>query len=406
MSNYLVDNTSTHLIKHWTKGVHMDERTMQQLRNVAKLPFIHKHVAAMPDAHFGLGATVGSVIATKGAICPASVGVDVGCGMMALKTSLHATDLPDNLHPLRCAIEKAVPHGRNNHGGANDKGAWTDLPVLQQQYLAPLWAEYQEITTKHPGCVSGNVVSQVGTLGGGNHFLELCLDEHQSVWVMLHSGSRGAGNKIGMYFIEKAKKEMEKYHINTFLPDQDLAYLVEHTEIFDDYMQALDWAQRYAMANREAMMAATLQVLRTMVKPFEVLDEAVNCHHNYVARENHFGENVMVTRKGAVRARRGDLGIIPGSMGTGSFIVRGLGNKESFCSCSHGAGRVMSREEAKRRITLDDHKAAMVGIEARLDTSVLDESPAAYKDIGAVMAAQSDLVEVMFRLRQVLNIKG
>lgn len=223
---------------------------------------------------------------------------------------------------------------------------------------------------------------------------------------MLHSGSRGAGNRIGTYFIEKAKREMERYFVGEYLPDQNLAYLVEHTEIFDDYVNALDWAQRYATENREAMMETVLLVMRKHLRPFEITEEAINCHHNYAAKENHFGENVFVTRKGAVRARKGDLGIIPGSMGTGSFIVRGLGNQASFCSCSHGAGRIMSREKAREMISLDDHKKAMAGIEARLDEGVLDESPAAYKDIHAVMAAQDDLVEVLYHLRQILNIKG
>jgi tRNA-splicing ligase RtcB len=246
----------------------------------------------------------------------------------------------------------------------------------------------------------------MGTLGGGNHFIEVCLDEHDSVWIMLHSGSRGVGNKIGTYFIEQAKKEMERYHIAEYLPDRDLSYLVEHTELFNDYVEAVSWAQDYAAENRKAMMENTIAALRKFLPPFALTDVAVNCHHNYISKENHFGENVIVTRKGAVRAREGDLGIIPGSMGTGSFIVRGLGNADSFCSCSHGAGRVMSRGEAKQKISLDQHKEAMRGIEARVDKDVLDESPAAYKDIGAVMEAQSDLVEILYRLRQVINIKG
>jgi tRNA-splicing ligase RtcB len=406
MTQYNVDTKARHPIKHWTRGVHLDERTMDQLRNVANLPFIHKHVAAMPDAHWGLGATVGSVIATKGAICPAAVGVDIGCGMMALRTSLRASDLPESLRALRLDLEAAVPHGRTNNGGAGDKGAFADAPEMHSARLMPLWEEYRRLVAKHPQIESGAVLKQMGTLGGGNHFIELCLDEHQQVWVMLHSGSRGAGNKIGVFFIEKARREMEKYHTGDLLPDKDLAYLVEHTELFDDYVEALDWAQRYAMANRQCMMDAILSVLVRHLKPFTIEEEAVNCHHNYVAREHHFGADVLVTRKGAVRAGRGDLGIIPGSMGTGSFIVRGLGNQESFCSCSHGAGRVMSRDEARRQITLDDHKKAMTGIEARLDAGVIDESPAAYKDINAVMQAQSDLVEVLYHLKQVLNIKG
>lgn len=404
--NYLYEKTNNVPIKHWTRGVHMDERAMDQLKNIAQMPFIHSHVAAMPDTHWGLGATVGSVIATKGAVIPAAVGVDIGCGMMAVQTSLKAKDLPDNLHMIRCALEQAIPHGRTDNGGRNDKGAWQNIPEAPLGRWKTLEAEYEAIVAKHPKARAYNTAQHMGSLGGGNHFVELCLDEHQTVWIMLHSGSRGVGNRIGQYFIEKAKEEMERYFIGDYLPDRDLSYLVEHTEIFDDYVAAVEWAQRYAEENRRSMMDAALLTLRRFLPAFTITEMAVNCHHNYIARENHFGANVIVTRKGAVRARQGDLGIIPGSMGTGSFIVRGLGNAESFCSCSHGAGRVMSRGEAKKRISLDDHAKAMTGIEARLDADVLDESPAAYKDIGAVMAAQDDLVEILFRLRQVLNIKG
>jgi tRNA-splicing ligase RtcB (3'-phosphate/5'-hydroxy nucleic acid ligase) len=406
MSNYLFEKTGNVPIKHWTKGVGIDEKAMEQLKNIAQLPFIHKHVAAMPDTHWGLGATIGSVIATKGAVVPAAVGVDIGCGMNFALTTLKASDLPDNLHAIRTEIEKAVPHGRTDNGGSNDKGAWKNLPANHAKKWKLLEDEYNEIIEKHPKAKAFNTFNHIGTLGGGNHFIEVCIDENDGVSVLLHSGSRGAGNKIGQYFIEQAKLEMEKYFIGDYLPDKDLSYLVEHTEIFDDYVKAVDWAQRFAKANREAMMDATLLALRKHLPPFQVTDIAVNCHHNYIEKEHHFGSNVWVTRKGAVRARTGDLGIIPGSMGTGSFIVRGLGNKDSFCSCSHGAGRVMSRGEAKKLISLDDHKKAMKGIEARLDKDVLDESPAAYKDIGAVMEAQDDLVEILYRLRQVINIKG
>lgn len=406
MSNYLFEKTNNVPIKHWTKGVHMDDRAMDQLRNIAALPFIHRHVAAMPDTHWGLGATIGSVIATKGAVVPAAVGLDIGCGMNAVLTSLKASDLPDNLHTIRADIERAVPHGRSDNGKANDIGSWKNIPKNHAARWKSLADEYDEIIKKHPKAKAFNTFKHMGTLGGGNHFIEVCLDEQDNVWVMLHSGSRGVGNKIGQYFIEKAKLEMEKYFIGNYLPDKDLSYLVENTEIFDDYVHAVSWAQRFAKENREAMMDATLLALRKHLPPFEVTEVAVNCHHNYIDKENHFGENVWVTRKGAVRARKGDLGIIPGSMGTGSFIVRGLGNEDSFCSCSHGAGRVMSRGQAKKLISLDDHKKAMEGIEARLDKDVLDESPAAYKDIGAVMDAQDDLVEILYRLRQVINIKG
>ncbi|MCB1084195.1 MAG: RtcB family protein, partial [Simkania sp.] len=374
-------------LKLWDTSEPFEEEAMQQLRNVAKLPFIFRHVAGMPDVHYGKGATVGSVIATKKAIVPAAVGVDLGCGMMAVQTSLRAEQLPDHLHAIRVAIEKAVPHGRTDNGGRNDRGAWGSLP----NHLSSTWKKmedrYKKIIEKHPKAKSEKHAHHLGTLGTGNHFIEMCLDEQNHVWFMLHSGSRGPGNRIGSYFIEKAKREMERFYINEYLPDQDLAYLVEDTELFDDYVEAVLWAQDYASENRQEMMAATLKAVKKHLAPFEVTEMVVNCHHNYVTKENHFGENVWVTRKGAVRARTGDLGIIPGSMGTGSFIVEGLGNEESFCSCSHSAGRKMSRAKAKKTISLSDHKAAMKGIEARLDSEILDESPAAYKNISKVMKA-------------------
>jgi tRNA-splicing ligase RtcB len=393
-------------IKAWNRGIEFDENTIAQLKNVASMPFVHSHVAAMPDAHLGKGATVGSVIATRGAVIPAAVGVDIGCGMCAWKLSLNASALPDNLHAIRSAIEEAVPHGRTDNGGKNDRGTWGDTPSTATNRWAALDDGYRKILEKHPKAASHKTAEFIGTLGTGNHFIELCLDEDDSVWVMLHSGSRGVGNKIGTYFIERAKDEMQRYFIDRFLPDQDCAYLVEKTELFHDYIDAVEWAQEFALENRKAMMAQTLGALRTLLPEFAVTETAVNCHHNYVARENHGGKNVIVTRKGAVRARQGDLGIIPGSMGTGSFIVRGLGNAESFCSCSHGAGRKMSRGEARKKITLDEHIAATAHVECRKDEDVIDESPAAYKDIGAVIAAQGDLIEVVHRLRGVVNVKG
>jgi tRNA-splicing ligase RtcB (3'-phosphate/5'-hydroxy nucleic acid ligase) len=360
----------------------------------------------MPDVHWGMGATIGSVIATRGAIVPAAVGVDIGCGMMAVQTTLHADHLPDNLHQTRLDIEAAVPHGRTDNGGVNDRGAWGELPEESANRWAPLAEGYAAIIAKHPKAKAYNSARHIGTLGTGNHFIEICLDENGFVWVMLHSGSRGAGNKIGMYFIEQAKEEMRRSFVDKFLPDQDLAYLVDHTELFDDYLEAVHWAQDFAMENRKAMVGAVLRAIRKTLPAFELTETAVNCHHNYVSREHHFGANVLVTRKGAVRAREGDLGIIPGSMGTGSFIVRGKGNADSFHSCSHGAGRAMSRGAAKKAITLAQHAEAMKGIEGRLDADVIDESPAAYKDVNAVMAAQSDLVDIVHRLRQVVNVKG
>jgi len=394
-------------LKLWDSAEPFEASAMQQLRNVAALPFIHKHVAGMADVHWGMGATIGSVIATKGAIVPAAVGVDIGCGMMAVKTSLTASDLPDDLHAIRCEIEAAVPHGRTDNGGPNDRGAWGTAPEPNAvMFKAELAGGYRKILEKHPKVAHYSVERHMGSLGTGNHFIEICLDESDAVWAMLHSGSRGVGNKIGTYFIAAAQREMERWHITPHLPDKDLAYLVEHTELFDDYVEAVGWAQSYAFANRQLMMKATLGALQKHVRPFRSDEVAVNCHHNYVDREHHFGAKVFVTRKGAVRARRGDLGIIPGSMGTGSFIVEGLGNAESFHSCSHGAGRRMSRGKAKKAISLEQHRTAMAGIEARLDADVIDESPAAYKDIGAVMAAQTDLVSIEYRLRQVVNVKG
>ena len=398
-------------IKAWTKGVPVEDSAMQQLRNVAALPFIHKHVAAMPDVHWGMGATVGSVIPTKGAIIPAAVGVDIGCGMMAVQTGLTANDLPDSLHDLRTSIEAAVPHGRTNHGKPGDRGAWGDPPAEIQAAMEPLATSLRTIMEKHPkivrkGRFEYRSMHHMGTLGTGNHFIEVCLDEADDVWVMLHSGSRGIGNAIGMYFINLAKEDMRKWFVN--LPDEDLAYLPEGTDHFDDYVEAVHWAQSFALENRRQMMAATLAAMESCLgrSMGDLSEMAVNCHHNYVERENHFGANVWVTRKGAVRARQGDLGIIPGSMGVRSYIVRGKGNPQSFHSCSHGAGRAMSRGEAKRTFTLEDHAKATEGVECRKDAEVIDETPGAYKDIDAVMAAQADLVEVVHTLKQVVCVKG
>lgn len=395
-------------IKAWVRGVPVEEKALEQLSNMAELPFIHKHIAIMPDVHWGMGATVGSVIPTKKAIVPAAVGVDIGCGMIACRTNLTLSDLPDNLAGLRSAIEAAVPHGRTNNGKQGDRGAWGTPSAGAVSAWVNLEQRFQELLEKHPKLKPYLHPSHhLGTLGTGNHFIELCGDEAQDVWVMLHSGSRGIGNLIGRYFIEKAKQEMEKYHIIPYLPDSDLSYLVEHTELFDDYLLALHWAQDFAYANRQVMMQAVLSALQGHLPQLKVItEEAVNCHHNYVAKENHFGENVWVTRKGAVNARKGVLGIIPGSMGARSYIVEGKGNPDSFNSCSHGAGRRMSRTEASKKFTLEDHIEATKGVECRKDKEVIDETPAAYKDIDAVMAAQKSLVEVRHTLKQVLCVKG
>jgi tRNA-splicing ligase RtcB len=393
-------------IRAWTAGVPFEAEARAQVERIARMPFIHRHVAVMPDVHLGKGATVGSVIATKRAIIPAAVGVDIGCGMMAVRTSLRASALPDDLHGVRTAIEAAVPHGRTDHGGPNDRGAWKDPPPASAEAWAAMRPGYARIIAKHPKLDRGSHIQHLGTLGTGNHFIEVCLDQDDHVWIVLHSGSRGVGNRIGSYFIDVAKEDMRRWFIN--LPDQDLAYLAEGTEHFDEYVEALHWAQEYARINRELMMGALLAGIQHsgLLPPFEARLEAVNCHHNYVERENHFGENVFVTRKGAVRARRGDLGIIPGSMGARSYIVRGRGNDDSFHSCSHGAGRAMSRAEARRRFTVADHVAATAGIECRKDQDVIDETPMAYKSIDSVMEAQRDLVEIVHTLHQVVCVKG
>jgi tRNA-splicing ligase RtcB (3'-phosphate/5'-hydroxy nucleic acid ligase) len=391
-------------VKMWTRGVPVEEEARAQLANTAKLPFIFSHLAAMPDVHLGLGATVGSVIATKGAIIPAAVGVDIGCGMMAVQTTLKSQDLPDSLTELRHEIERAVPHGFESRQGRYTKGSWKIAPnsvITRWRDLAP---RLDAIISRHPLLDTRNPQDQLGTLGGGNHFIEVCLDTEGAVWVMLHSGSRGVGNRIGQYFIALAREDMRRHFVN--LPDRDLAYLVEGTQHFDDYVEAMQWAQDYAADNRRAMMDSVLRVLREEVRPFALGDVAVNCHHNYTTREHHFGEDVLITRKGAVRAGRGELGIIPGSMGTRSYIVRGLGNPDSFESCSHGAGRTMSRTAARKRFTLADHVAATQGVECRKDKEVIDETPAAYKDVDAVMEAQRDLVEIVHTLKQIVCVKG
>ncbi len=393
-------------IKAWTIGVQLEASAEKQLRNVASLPFIYKWVAAMPDVHWGIGATVGSVIPTKGAVMPAAVGVDIGCGMMAVETSLTASQMPDNLRAIRSAIERAVPHGRTNHGGPGDRGAWANPPAQHVEAWYALSSGHERILAKHQKLKHPGVINQLGTLGTGNHFLEVCLDEREHVWFLLHSGSRGVGNKIGTYFIDRAKRDLGERVEE--LPDKDLAYFLDGSEHFRDYIEAVLWAQDYALLNRQLMMANTIAAVRKTgeVPEFTAPLEAVNCHHNYVAREVHFGEEVLVTRKGAVRARVGDLGIIPGSMGAHSFIVRGKGNPESFESCSHGAGRAMSRTEAKRRFTVADHERATAGVECRKDADVIDETPMAYKPIDAVMEAQRDLVEIVHSLRQIVCVKG
>ncbi len=390
-------------IKIWTEDI--ENEALTQLKNLARLPFIASNgVACMPDVHAGIGSTVGTVIATEKAIIPAAVGVDIGCGMNAVRLSLKASDLPDSLAAIRHQIERDVPLGA---GGAHQRESDRDakmrrLPLMPNDRIQDLLAD--EIVGSMPKLFD-KISGQLGTLGSGNHFIELCIDENQDVWIMLHSGSRGIGNLIGRYFIEKAKRRMEQYFIS--LPDGDLAYLPEDTDDFHDYMEAVGWAQNYALENRRVMMDAVLNALRRhLTVEFTITQEAINCHHNYVERENHFGRNMWVTRKGAIRARAGDLGIIPGSMGQRSYIVRGKGDLQSYCSCSHGAGRAMSRAEAKRRFSIADLIAQTEGVECRKDEAVIDEIPASYKNIDVVMENQRDLVEVVHILKQILCVKG
>jgi len=407
MNSFSTHQTSNVPLKLWDSAGPFEAGAMDQLRNVASLPFVFRHVAGMPDVHWGRGATVGSVIATKAAIVPAAVGVDIGCGMMAVRTSLTADQLPDSLAAVRADIERAVPKGmESSHSANHSKGGWSATPnSIARAWFEKFETRWRAILAKHPK-LDGKTSDQLGSMGGGNHFIEVCLDEEDRVWVMLHSGSRGTGNRIGTYFIDIAKQAIAKEQLDFHLGDKDLAFLSEGSQLFDDYIEAMHFAQDYAMSNRELMMVRVLEALRKHAPAFKTDKQAINCHHNYATRESHFGEQVWVTRKGAVSAREGELGIVPGSMGTGSFIVEGLGNEQSFCSCSHGAGRVMSRGQAKKLITLEQHAEAMKGIEARVDEGVLDESPAAYKDIGAVMDAQQDLVRIRHRLRQIVNVKG
>ena len=389
-------------VKIYTDTIEPD--ALQQLVNVSQLPIVRGHIAAMPDVHLGIGATVGSVIATKQAIIPAAVGVDIGCGMNAIRLSLKAADLPDSLARLRGEIEGAVPVGFEQHEHSKVRGS------AQHRTARQLSDRLTAIADKHPGVTKmqrqfeRTWICQLGTLGGGNHFIELCVDEAQRVWVMLHSGSRGIGNVLGRYFIEAARKDMQRHKMN--LPDRDLAYLSEGSTLFDDYVESVQWAQDYAWLNRQEMMRLIVEVLQRELPPFTIEGEAINCHHNYVTQEDHFGERLFITRKGAISARAGELGIIPGSMGTKSYIVSGLGNPESLQSCSHGAGRRMSRTQAKRRFNSVDLAEQTAGVECRKDGGVVDEIPGAYKDIDEVMANQSDLVEVVHTLKQVVCIKG
>ncbi|MFA5943164.1 MAG: RtcB family protein [Candidatus Thermoplasmatota archaeon] len=373
----------------WTEGVQVEPAAMEQLRNVAGLSFVWPHIAAMPDVHFGMGATVGSVVPTLDVIIPAAVGVDIGCGMQAVLTDMRKVDLPP-LNALFDDIGARIPHGRSDNGQAKDVGAWRDAP----EDVACEFAKLGDEPVDHPFALA-----QLGTLGTGNHFIEVSLDEMDRVWAVLHSGSRGPGNKVGTSYIKAAKEAMKRWRIE--LADPNLAYLPRGEPLFGQYLGAVNWAQKYAKANRRLMMA---RVLAALGNPKRV--QEIDCHHNYVAEERHFGKTLFVTRKGAVSAKVGEWGIIPGSMGARSFIVQGKGNQSSLTSCSHGAGRAMSRTAARKRFTVADHIAATEGIVCDKSAGVLDETPGAYKDIDAVMAAQVDLVEIRHTLCQVVSVKG
>lgn len=385
-------------VKIYTRDI--ENEALTQLKKIAKLPIIHSHIAAMPDVHLGIGATVGSVIPTLNSIIPAAVGVDIGCGMSAVRLSIKSSQLPDNLGAMRSAIERAVPVGLQAHKTVS----------IRESACKQMAAGVEWLFEKHPTVMKmlkqPNTLwtKQMGTLGSGNHFIEVCVDENKDVWIMLHTGSRGIGNAIGQYFIALAKKDMGK-HIHN-LPDKDLAYFTEGSEHFVDYVTAVNWAQEYARLNRNEIMGLVLRAIAPFLPKFHADRHAINCHHNYVSREHHFGAEVMLTRKGAISAREGELGIIPGSMGAKSFIVRGKGNADSFCSCAHGAGRKMSRTAARHTFSKEDLIAQTKGVECRKDKAVIDEIPAAYKDIEEVMQNQSDLVEVVHTLKQVLCIKG
>lgn len=384
-------------VKVWTRDI--DLASIEQLRNVARLPFVFHHIAAMPDVHAGMGATIGSVIATKGAVIPAAVGVDVGCGMLAVRTNLLRKEFTDqDLELLMVEILKRVPVGREQR----------DKAQIRNQICEPFAEGLADILGQEPDMLKPMVKSdwraQMGTLGSGNHFIELASDEENQLWIMLHTGSRGVGNTMASFFIKRAK-ELSKAN-GEILPDINLASLKEGSDEFNLYMKAVDWAQAYAMTNRQEILKDVLEAIQVLRPEAQLEGEIVNCHHNYVAQEEHFGEMVWVTRKGAIRAGLGEKGIIPGSMGARSYIVEGLGSEESFCSSSHGAGRKMSRTEAKKHFSVDDLKKQTNDVVCRKDEGVLDEIPSAYKSIEEVMANQSDLTRTLHELKQVLCVKG
>lgn len=388
-------------LKSWTENVDVDYASINQLRNISELPILAGHIAVMPDVHFGIGATVGSVIPTKSAIIPAAVGVDIGCGMIALETDLKANDLPDNLSKIRSTMESYIPVG------FDQRSSLPNLSLKLRNDIKKLTDRYDNLRIMNIIGTYDNkkILNQLGTLGGGNHFIELCLDESNQVWIMLHSGSRNIGKTIGETAINMAKEYAQS--LNTKLPDKNLAWLEEGSTQFDLYVEGLRWAQDYALINRAIMMEYCLLALnKEFSRTVSSNKVAIQCHHNYASLEDHFGKQMWLTRKGAVSARLGEFGIIPGSMGAKSFIVKGKGNEDSYCSCSHGAGRKLSRGDAKRKFTIDDLKLQTSGVECRKDESVLDEIPGAYKDIDAVMESQKELVEIVHTLKQIVCIKG
>lgn len=387
-------------VKVWTDPWTIEPQAAQQLRNIGNLPWVDG-VAVMPDVHYGKGATVGSVIAMRQALAPAAVGVDIGCGMSAVRTSLTADDLPDDLARLRSAIEATIPVGFHSHDSAVDPQR---VPGLNGSGWAAFWSGFGELRAD-VGRLRDRAAVQLGSLGGGNHFIEVCVeqggDDAGRVWLMLHSGSRNIGKELAERHIAAARAQPH----NADLPDRDLAVFVAGTPEMDAYRRDLAWAQEYAARNRAVMLALLCGVVRNHL-PQAGFDEPISCHHNYVAEETYNGVDLLVTRKGAIRAGRGELGIIPGSMGTGSYIVRGLGNEEAYCSASHGAGRRMSRGQAKRTFTVEDLAEQTAGVECRKDAGVVDEIPGAYKDLSQVIAEQRDLVEVVAHLKQVICVKG
>ena len=404
MVNYQFIESGGAPIKAWITGVPVEENALEQLKRASRLPFV-KGIAVMPDVHIGMGCSIGSVVSTEGAICPSMVGVDIGCGMLAQKLSVTREDLRNvSLPELRASIERAVPAGRTHDGNrALDRGAWGNIPDRVQTEWDSNFADgFADILASNPGIKPQNDINHLGTLGTGNHFIELVEDENGEVWVMLHSGSRGPGNKFGTYFIRLAKEMCKKWFVT--LEDPDLAFLPQGTPEYERYLKALYWAQRFAWSNRMLMLGNILGAVQ--MSPSTDPESFVHCHHNYVTREKHFGKEVSVTRKGAVRAGKDDLGLIPGSMGAKSYMVRGKGNRDSFESCSHGAGRLMGRKQAEKNISLEDMRTALEGVECAKDASVLDEAPQAYKPIDAVLEAERDLVEVVHTFKQFLCVKG